>query len=198
MVFDGSGVSVPADAWIRWHTHPKPAELGRTKRVRVGAAIGCGAAAGGVPVLVHNDNEVCPTSITVSWGPGMPKSQFKLKADALKQLGDEGKLVKAPNSLPARAGIEKGYKQDFFKRVYAQFNDKNPEFVAATCRRIFGDMNPDHVWELQLGGPDIRSNLHMLDATTSQAIGGQIRQQVMHLPDYSPISVNIQGPNDYR
>ncbi|MEU2286011.1 LamG-like jellyroll fold domain-containing protein [Streptomyces sp. NPDC013178] len=150
--------------------------------------------AGTVPVLVHNDDEACPTDITVSWEPGMPKSQFKLKADALKQLSDEGKLVKAPNPLPPRAGIEKGYKQDFFKRVYAQFNDKNPEFVAAARRRIFGGMNPDHVWELQLGGPDVADNLHMLDANTNQAIGRQIRQQIMHLPDYSPISVTIQGP----
>ncbi|RPK49871.1 hypothetical protein EES39_07070 [Streptomyces sp. ADI92-24] len=55
-------------------------------------------------------------------------------------------------------------------------------------------MNPDHVWELQLGGPDVRSNLHMLDAATNQVIGRQIRQQIMHLPDYTPISVNIQGP----
>lgn len=55
-------------------------------------------------------------------------------------------------------------------------------------------MNPDHVWELQLGGPGITDNLRMLDANTNQAIGGQIRQQIMHLPDHSPISISIQGP----
>ncbi|WP_457459620.1 LamG-like jellyroll fold domain-containing protein [Streptomyces sp. TE5632] len=154
--------------------------------------------AGDTPVLVHNTNgggkETCPTNITVGWEPGMPKSQFKVKADALKQLSDEGKLFKAPNPLPPRVGIERGYKQEFFRKVYAQYNDKNPEFVAAARRRIFGNMNPDHVWELQLGGPDSVDNLHMLDAHTNQVIGRQIRQQIMKLPDYTPISVTIQGP----
>ncbi len=55
-------------------------------------------------------------------------------------------------------------------------------------------MNPDHVWELQLSGPDSTDNPHMLDAITNQAIGRQIRQQIMHLPDYSPISVTVEGP----
>ncbi|WP_449342079.1 polymorphic toxin-type HINT domain-containing protein [Streptomyces aurantiogriseus] len=184
----GSGTWVQVDAVSAW------TQQAAVYNLTVDTAHTYYVAAGTAPVLVHNDDEACPTNITVRWEPGMPKSQFKLKADALKQLSDEGKLVKAPNPLPPRAGIEKGYKQDFFRRVYAQFNDKNPEFVAAARRRIFGGMNPDHVWELQLGGPDITDNLHMLDATTNQAIGRQIRQQIMHLPDHSPISVNIQGP----
>lgn len=124
----------------------------------------------------------------------MPRSQFKIKANALKQLSDEGKLFKAPNPLPPRAGIERGYKQEFFRKVYALYKDRNPEFVAAARRRIFGRMNPDHVWELQLGGPDTVDNLHMLDATTNQAIGKQIRLQIMNLPDYTPITITIQGP----
>ncbi|MEW2634830.1 LamG-like jellyroll fold domain-containing protein [Streptomyces sp. NPDC048389] len=153
--------------------------------------------AGTVPVLVHNDNgagQACPANITISHETGMPKSQFKLKADALKQLSDQGVLVKAPNPLPPRAGIEKGYKQEFFKKVHKQFNDVNPEFVKRARQRIFGNMNPDHVWELQLGGPDVVGNLHMLDAFTNQAIGRQIRQQIRTLPDHTPISITIQGP----
>ncbi|WP_157528846.1 hypothetical protein [Nocardia sp. NRRL S-836] len=51
-------------------------------------------------------------------------------------------------------------------------------------------MNPDHVWELQLGGPDAASNLHILHAVTNQDIGRQIRS----LPDYTPIRINIKGP----
>jgi hypothetical protein len=55
-------------------------------------------------------------------------------------------------------------------------------------------MNPDHVWELQLGGPDDPSNLHILDAFTNQAIGRQIWQQIRSLADYTPIRINIEGP----
>jgi hypothetical protein len=54
-------------------------------------------------------------------------------------------------------------------------------------------MNPDHVWELQLGGPDDPSNLHILDAFTNQAIGRQIWQQIRNLADYTPIRINIEG-----
>lgn len=55
-------------------------------------------------------------------------------------------------------------------------------------------MNPDHVWELQLGGPDVASNLHILDAFTNQDIGRQIRQQIHALPDYTPLRITFLGP----
>jgi hypothetical protein len=32
-------------------------------------------------------------------------------------------------------------------------------------------MDPDQVWELQLGGPDTAANLHMLDRFTNVQIG---------------------------
>jgi RHS repeat-associated protein len=41
----------------------------------------------------------CPAIVTVKWEEGMPKSQFKRKADALQKLSDDGKLSKAPNPV---------------------------------------------------------------------------------------------------
>jgi hypothetical protein len=55
-------------------------------------------------------------------------------------------------------------------------------------------MNPDHVWELQFGGPDAASNLHILDAATNQKIGSQIWGQIQNLPDKTPIRLHFEGP----
>lgn len=75
-----------------------------------------------------------------------------------------------------------------------QFNEVNPAFADKLINRIRKEMNPDHVWELQLGGPDVASNLHILDAFTNQDIGRQIRQQIRALPDYTPLRINFVGP----
>jgi hypothetical protein len=56
-------------------------------------------------------------------------------------------------------------------------------------------MDPDHVWELQIGGPDTAANLRMLDRFTNQEIGmRQIWPQIRSLPDGTPIRITIQGP----
>ena len=124
----------------------------------------------------------------------MPKSQFALKADELRNLSDNGALFKAPNPLPPRLGIEGEYKNQLIKRVFAQFGEHNPALAKAIRNRIVSSMNPDHVWELQLGGPDDVANLHILDADVNQGIGRQIRRQIRTLPDYTPIRVRIIGP----
>ncbi|WP_427923935.1 polymorphic toxin-type HINT domain-containing protein [Streptomyces sp. cg40] len=148
--------------------------------------------AGGAPILVHN---TCgPADVTVSWKPGMPKSQFNLKAAALQDLSDSGVLYKAPNPVARDSSITNNYKANLIARVFDQFGATNPEFAASLRTRILTQMNPDHVWELQLGGPDAASNLHILEAYTNQDIGRQIWGQIRNLPDYTPIRINTLGP----
>lgn len=54
-------------------------------------------------------------------------------------------------------------------------------------------MQPDHVWELQLGGPDNVKNLKFLDSFTNWHIGvKQIRPQIKDLPTGTKIKINIQ------
>jgi RHS repeat-associated protein len=149
--------------------------------------------AGDKSLLVHN---TCgePVDITVVWRPGMPKSQFKLKAEALQRHSDNGDLYKAPNPVKRDKAITGNYKSDLIGRVYNQFKETNPEFGEKLITRIRKDMNPDHVWELQLGGPDVASNLHILEKFTNQDIGRQIRQQIHSLPDYTPLRITFKGP----
>ncbi|MEU8934927.1 ricin-type beta-trefoil lectin domain protein [Streptomyces sp. NPDC048409] len=150
--------------------------------------------AGGTSILVHNTNDGCPVNVTVRWQPGMPKSQFNLKASALQDLSDQGVLVKAPNPVARDSSITNKYKANLIARVFDQFGATNPEFAASLRTRILTQMNPDHVWELQLSGPDDASNLHILDAFTNQDIGRQIWGQIRGLPDGTPIGISIEGP----
>ncbi|MEV0036561.1 polymorphic toxin-type HINT domain-containing protein [Streptomyces sp. NPDC050804] len=149
--------------------------------------------AGTTPVLVHN---TCgPADVMVSWKPGMPKGQFNLKAAALQNLSDSGVLYKAPNPVARDSSITNNYKANLIARVFDQFGSTNPVFAAALRTRLLTRMNPDHVWELQLGGPDDVGNLHILDAFTNQTIGREIWGQIRTLPDYTPIRINIMGPS---
>ncbi|MEU9381346.1 DUF6531 domain-containing protein [Streptomyces sp. NPDC048279] len=135
-----------------------------------------------------------PAEITVQWLEGMPKQQFRMKADALLKLSDAGVLFKAPNPVARDSSITNNYKRDLIRRVYDQFGKTNREFADTLRSRILQRMNPDHVWELQLGGPDAATNLHILDAFTNQRIGNQIWQQIRNLPDHTPLKIRIEGP----
>ncbi|WP_405552147.1 hypothetical protein OHV08_00490 [Streptomyces canus] len=103
-------------------------------------------------------------------------------------------LLKAPNPVARDSSIANNYKANLIARVFDQFGATSPEFAASLRTRILTKMNPDHVWELQLSGPDDASNLHILDAFTNQDIGRQIWGQIRGLPDYTPISISIEGP----
>ena len=55
-------------------------------------------------------------------------------------------------------------------------------------------MQPDHVWELQLGGPDTASNIRFLDSFTNWDIGTQqIRPQIRDLEVGTKIKIKIEG-----
>ncbi|MDQ1070883.1 hypothetical protein [Streptomyces canus] len=53
--------------------------------------------------------------------------------------------------------------------------------------------SPDHIHELQTGGPDAWRNVRMLDRFTNQDIGwNQMRPQIKDLPDGNPIKIDIR------
>ncbi|WP_432155436.1 RHS repeat domain-containing protein [Streptomyces sp. bgisy153] len=147
-----------------------------------------------LPRVAPSDPNVDPVEITVRWMPGMPKEQFRIKSAALQRLSDTGVLFKAPNPVSRDKSITDAYKSDFIRRVWKQFSQTNKPFAEQLVARIRRRMNPDHVWELQTGGPDDASNLHMLDAFTNQRIGNQIWQQLRPLSDYTPVRIKIEGP----
>ncbi|NKZ05960.1 hypothetical protein [Actinomadura latina] len=135
-----------------------------------------------------------PVTIELRHAPGMPKAEFRRKANALKKLGDEGKLFKAHNPVrPRDRSRSTAHQQDLIRRIHEQYGRRNPELSRSLIRRITdGSMQLDHRHELQLAGPDLRNNLRYLDTFTNHHVGSrQIRPQIRDLPDGTPIRIRI-------
>ncbi|WP_020116156.1 hypothetical protein [Streptomyces canus] len=139
-----------------------------------------------------------PHTVTLEWKPGMPKQAFERKARALQRLGEEGKLFKFKGRTKdyRDSKITADYKGALTALILRN-NKDDPDFAreAAEAAR---NMSPDHVHELQTGGPDAWRNLRMLDRVTNQDIGwNQIRPQIKDLPDGNPINIDIKWwPDD--
>jgi uncharacterized protein YukE len=133
-----------------------------------------------------------PVTITLTYRQGMPKAEFLRKAEALKALGDRGMLFRAPTPVPRDRRITDGYRTFVEDRIEQLYGGTD---IGRTMTDGLGSMSPDHVWELQLGGPDRWGNLSMLDRGVNVPIGlHQIRPQIQGLPDYTPIRIQIVGP----
>jgi hypothetical protein len=79
-------------------------------------------------------------------------------------------------------------------RIWGQYGERNPQFARKLIDRVTRRMHPDHVWELQLGGSDVASNLRFLDAFTNVNIGmRQIWPQIRNLPVGTRIKITIEG-----
>ena len=121
----------------------------------------------------------------------MSRREFQRKAEALKKLGDAGKLVTI-EKVKRDPSVTKCYKSDLIKRIWRQYEVRNRDFASKLIERVKRRMQSDHVWELQLGGPDTRSNLKMLDTFTNWHIGTQqIWPQIRNLPVGAPIKIRI-------
>ena len=147
-------------------------------------------------VLVHNtDCDVDDyAEITLRYVEGMPRREFARKANALRELGEQGMLVRAANPVARDRSITKDYRQNLIDRIWARYSGQNRAFAEKLIDRITRRMQPDHVWELQLGGPDAASNLRFLDAFTNQHIGmRQIRPQIQGLPVGTKIRIRVEG-----
>ena len=133
-----------------------------------------------------------PHVVRIHFEDDFSRPQFNRKAAALTQLGDEGKLFKAPNPVARDPQLTRNYKADVIRRIYDQFGQRNPDFAAAARNRVLTKLDPDHVHELQLGGPDTWSNIKLLDMTTNRRVGmHQIWPQIRGLPDYTPIRIVV-------
>ncbi len=142
------------------------------------------------------DPNIKVVEITLTYKEGMPVNEFLRKATTLEQLGKQGLLVKAQNPVKRDPSITRSYKCEMIKKIWNQYSIVNREFADKLISRVKYKMQPDHVWELQLNGPDIRSNLKLLDSFTNWDIGTmQIRPQIKNLPVGTEIRINIEGVN---
>lgn len=102
------------------------------------------------------------------------------------------KFFKAENPVVRDPTVTRNYRQNMIDRIWNQYGDINPEFANKLINRVAYNMQPDHVWELQLGGPDVASNLKFLDSFTNWHVGTiQIRSQIRNLPTGTPVTIKI-------
>ena len=127
----------------------------------------------------------------VKWGTealDMEETGFNIKASRLQKLSDSNKLYKiTPNRDPS---ITRSYKNSIIKAVKIQYKDDI--IKAKTIIKQIKKMDPDHVWELQLGGPDSWENLEMIDSFTNRRIGQNLASQMRGLDDGVRIKIVVQ------
>ncbi len=147
------------------------------------------------PVWVHNAmyNAQGEAQVELSLEEGMSPLQARPKAMALQSLSDQGLLSKAVEPVARDPAITRAFRQDMIDRIWAQYGQRNPEFAVSLIDRVTTQMSPDHIWELQLGGPDITTNLSWLDRATNEAFGRQIRQQLVGVPTGTQVRINLRG-----
>ena len=154
---------------------------------------GSGEAGGGSGGGLRPNPDLEPATVTLRLKEGMPKREFARKANRLAELGAQGKLFKAPNPVRRDVQVTKRYRQDVINRIHRLYHEVNPSFTRALILRVVKRMSPDHVWELQLGGPDVAENLRFLDRYTNEDIGlRQIRPQIRSLPNGTPIRIQVR------
>ncbi|WP_289896337.1 RHS repeat-associated core domain-containing protein [Paracoccus sp. TOH] len=147
------------------------------------------------PLGLNGCGGTVPHRVTVEYDPRMPRVEFQRKAQALQQLGEQGLLSRATSPVSRDPSVTRAYRQDMIRRIWNQYGERNPAFANKLIERITQRMQPDHVHELQLNGPDAASNLRFLDSFTNWHIGTQqIWPQIRNLPPGTPIVIDIVGP----
>jgi uncharacterized protein YukE len=136
-----------------------------------------------------------PAHVVETWyQQGMPMGEFMRKARALQDLGDRNLLFKATNPVARDQSITRDYRSFTIGRIRGLYNTSNPAFRDSLIDDLTQNMSPDHVHELQVGGPDNRYNLKFLDRFTNEQIGKyQIWPQIRNLPDGTPIQIEVRG-----
>jgi hypothetical protein len=138
-----------------------------------------------------------PATVWIWREKGMPRFEFRRKAEELRRLGDAGLLHKARNPVARDSSVTRRYTADLVRRITTVIGSRNPEHAARLVRRVTELMDPDHVHELQLGGGDVAANIRMLDRLTNRGIGSrQLRPQLMALPDGTPVRVEVMDIAD--
>lgn len=101
------------------------------------------------------------------------KKHYERKLNQLAQLSRDGKLVRT-TGYKRDSRLTKKYKEDVIARVQRRYGQRDSKGTQQLIDRI-RKMDPDHRHDLQLGGPDARSNLKMLDKTSNTSIGALVR-----------------------
>ncbi|MEU6249522.1 hypothetical protein [Glycomyces sp. NPDC047010] len=127
-------------------------------------------------------------TVTLRMHEGWDRSDFEAKANHLKNLGDEGKLVKTPDTGDLRSDQTDAWRAAKEREAFAEATDQ-----ADLDRRLaeLDGQQVDHAQDLQLGGKDGPDNMWGIDSATNHGMGGQLRGQLRQVPDGAQIQINV-------
>ncbi|MFE9192918.1 endonuclease [Micromonospora sp. NPDC007208] len=162
---------------------------GGAGKPRVGKGVRAAVKKAAAKPVVRN-NDLPEVTIKVQRRPFHARGQFDRKMNALKKLSDEGKLFKQANPVGRDKKITADYKKRIRQKIFDKYWPHDKKMANALAARL-RKQQPDHVWELQLGGADDVSNLKLLHGRTNWDVGGQIWHQIKNLPDGTPIRIEV-------
>ncbi|WP_254612969.1 RHS repeat-associated core domain-containing protein [Brevibacillus sp. HB1.1] len=129
----------------------------------------------------------------VKWGDeyrDMNRRDFNRKVKYLQKLSDANLLRKVK---PVRdQELTKKYKAAVIKKIIKHYYHRDKELAKKLIDKVRDDLDPDHMWDLGLDGPDVKRNLKLMDQFTNRRLGGVLGVQLKDVPYGSRIKIKIE------
>ena len=144
------------------------------------------------------------------------KKDFRRKAQALMRASKSpAGLTRKPDGTKTRSGSMQRKSRDEFKKMFQRDRDgavaeaerrhrrgaitdqqrddlvKEADAVHQRQLERFKTKEADHFVELQLGGADALPNLGPIENVTNHGMGGQIRDQLVGVPDNARVHIEV-------
>lgn len=98
-----------------------------------------------------------------------------------------------PNPVSRRSAVTGGFKDRLVKRAYGLYGTTDPDKFERMRERI-RSLHAEHAQDLQRLGVDDGVNLWHQDRNVNVGLGAQVRRQIQHLDDYTPIKILVKAP----
>jgi len=117
---------------------------------------------------------------------GWKSADFELKANHLKQLGENDELTRNTNDRDPKNTRE--WRAEKEREIFWDATDQ-----ADLDARIseLDSQQIDHAQDLQLNGQDIKDNMWGIDSATNHGMGLQINSQLSQVPAGATVRINI-------
>ncbi|SCF29138.1 hypothetical protein GA0074695_5223 [Micromonospora viridifaciens] len=147
-----------------------------------------------------------PAKLVLRRPPDFDKKDFDRKAKDLQRLSQQGKLKKAKSERPRirdqKSGEMRTKSQIYRERMIRKLERKMRQGhdVKQPLWRLYAGkgnvgpgkgLDPDHIHELQLDGPDEYYNLRLKDTYTNRMMGSDISTALRNVPEGHPVTIRV-------
>ncbi|MEV4754459.1 hypothetical protein AB0J86_04970 [Micromonospora sp. NPDC049559] len=147
-----------------------------------------------------------PAKLVLRRPPDFDRKDFDRKARDLQRLSQQGKLKKAkserPKILDRNSGEMRTKSQIYRERMIRKLERKKSQGhnVKDTLWRLYAGkgnvgpgkgLDPDHIHELQLDGPDEYHNLRLKDTYANRMMGSDISTALRNVPEGHPVTIRV-------